>query len=94
MTDHSQAEHALDEGWRPMSWTRDYEKFRAVIMQKPDGSCLWRLYPFDQPKGLVKSGKAENVTGECESLAKANEVITRIARANPLIISGAATIIR
>lgn len=85
MPDHSQENHALDQGWRPIAWTRDFDRFRATIVQQQDGRCMWRVQNLELP--------ADAHAGHCESLAKANEAITRIAGAN-LIISGAPTIIR
>lgn len=97
MADHSQSEFALDQGWKPIAWTRDYDRFRATIMMAADGTCMWRIFPFEQSveyKHPTRGGWAETMKGTCESLAKANEVITRIAAANPLIMSGPPTITR
>lgn len=80
MADHSQTEHALDQGWRAIAWTRDFDMFRATIMVAQDGTCLWRAQNLRDP--------SDNHSGKAESLAEANEAITRIAALNPLIISG------
>lgn len=89
-----QSIHALLQGWRPIAWTRDYERFRATIMMAADGTCLWRIFPFEQTAAHKSQAKAETLTGTCESLAQANEVITRIAAANPLIMSGPPSVTR
>lgn len=80
MADHSQSEFALDQGWRAIAWTRDFDTFRATIMVAQDGTCLWRV------QSLTLS--SDQRSGQASSLAKAHEAITRIASANPLIISG------
>ena len=92
--DNSQSERALDQGWRAIAWTRDYARFRATIMVAQDGTCMWRVFPFEQSAGHMRQGVASTMKGQCESLAEANEVITRIAAANPLIMSGPPTVTR
>lgn len=94
MSDNSQAEHALDQGWTPIAWTRDYEKFRATIMMAADGTCLWRIFPFEQADERLRMGVASTLKGPSENLKHANETITRIAAANPRIQAGPPTIIR
>ncbi len=93
-TDTSQESYALDQGWKPIAWTRDYDRFRATIMISQDGSCMWRIFPFEQSKTHRALGKAETIQGQSGTLAEANDAITRIAAANPRLYSGPPTIIR
>jgi hypothetical protein len=94
LSDNSQSEHALEQGWKPIAWTRDYDKFRATIMMAADGTCMWRIFPFEQNAALKVQAKAETMKGVSENLKQANETITRIAAANPRIQAGPPTIIR
>ena len=79
MTDTSEQNFALDQGWRAIAWTRDFEHFRAIIQVAPTGECHWRVQRFNDNEAWF---------GKSPTLSEAHESCMAIVSASPLIIVG------
>lgn len=80
MTDTSQAEFALDQGWRGIAWTRDFERHRAIIQTMPDGQCVWRVQGLNECNDIRQ--------GLADSLEHAHSLVMQALRHPSLIIVG------